>query len=167
EKTNTRILTKRRASFDIGARFMWADDNPAFANSQRISLTTLEPAVTIALLNRFEKADVVDFGFGAGWYWFSSTEFPAFSGAFLEPIRIEAHAPFVWRTHMWSAAIPRARFGVLVFPTGFERAAFAATDPLPARISRDWARTVALTWDLEPLLKHLQPKLTPPKSSTK
>src|SRR5687767_6423940 len=31
---------RRRAAIDLGARFVWADDNSRFANGDRISLTT-------------------------------------------------------------------------------------------------------------------------------
>jgi hypothetical protein len=147
--------TRRKLAFDVGARFVWAVDNDAFATGHRISLTTLEPAVSVPLLNRFVNWDLLDYGVGAGVYWFSSTEFPSFNGAFLEPVRLDVHAPFNWRKHAWSSAIPRARFGLLVFPAGFERASFAPTDPSPARISRDWVKTVAIDFDLEPLLNYL------------
>ena len=43
----------RRLAVDIGARFLWADDNTRFANGQRVSLTTLEPAVSINLLSKY------------------------------------------------------------------------------------------------------------------
>ena len=158
EKGNITEQKKRRLSVDLGARFVWAKDNPEFADGGRISLTTLEPSVSVPLLGKFERADILDYGFGAGVYWFSSTEFPSFNGAFLEPIRLELHAPFKWRVHGWSAAIPRARFGLMVFPAGFERAAFDATSPLPLRISRDWVKNFALDFDLEPLMKYLQPR---------
>jgi hypothetical protein len=147
------MRTRRRAAFDIGARFVWAVDNPDFANGERISLTTLEPSVSVPLFTKYNKGDVLDLGFGAGVYWISSTEFQSFHGAFLEPVRLDVHAPYVWRKHTWSAAIPRARFGLLVFPSGFERAAFAPRVTTPARISRDWVKTVAIDFDLEPLLK--------------
>ena len=148
--------TKRQMAFDIGARFVWADDNPEFASGQRISLTTLEPAVSVPLFTRFNKGDVLDVGFGAGVYWVSSTGFPAFHGAFLEPIRLDFHAPFAVRKRPWAAAIPRARLGILVFPGGFERALFAPRAALPERISRDWVKTIAIDFDLEPLMAKLR-----------
>jgi hypothetical protein len=148
---------KHRLSVDIAARFLWADDNPRFANGERISLTTLEPIIWVALLNKFDKGDVLSYGFGVGTYWFSSTEFPSFNGAFIEPVRLELHAPFVWRKHTWSAAIPRFQLGLATFPGGFETSSFAASSDVQPRISRDWVWNGALAFDLSPLLKKLAP----------
>lgn len=148
---------KQRLSVDVVARFVWADDNPRFANGQRISLTTLQPMIWIALLNKFDNWDILSYGFGAGAYWFSSTEFSSFNGAFIEPVRLELHAPFNWRRHPWSAAIPRFQLGLASFPAGFEAASFAASSDVPPRISRDWVLNGALTFDLSPLLKKLAP----------
>ena len=118
----------RRIGVNVGARFLKADDNPRFANGQRISLTTLEPSISFNLLSRHPDRDFVDFGFGAGVYWFSSTEFPSFNGAFLEPVRIEFHPTTnMKQNHKWTAAIPVVRLGYLMFPAGFETASFAAS----------------------------------------
>ena len=151
------IKYKQRLSIDVAARFVWAEDNPRFANGQRISLTTLEPVIWVALLNKFDNWDILSYGFGAGAYWFSSKEFPSFNGAFIEPIRFELHAPFNWRKHLWSAAIPRFQYGVAVFPAGFETAAFAASPGVAPRISRDWVRNGSFAFDLSPLLQKLAP----------
>jgi len=148
---------KHRLSVDIAARFLWADDNPRFANGQRISLTTLEPVIWVALLNKFDKGDILSYGVGVGTYWFSSTEFPSFNGAFIEPVRLELHAPFVWRKHAWSAAIPRFQLGLATFPGGFETSAFAASPDVQPRISRDWVWNGAIAFDLSPVLKKLAP----------
>ena len=144
----------RRMAIDLGARFLKADDNPSFANGRRISLTTLEPSVSFNLLNKYPNRDFVDFGFGAGAYWFSSTEFPSFNGAFLEPIRIEFHATTDMKQKSnWAAAIPVVRVGYVLFPAGFETASFAAAPTVPPRISRDWVFNVGVFFDLEGLFK--------------
>lgn len=142
----------RRLGVNLGARFLKADDNSRFANGERISLTTLEPAISFNLLSRHPDKDFVDYGFGAGVYWFSSTEFQSFNGAFLEPVRIEFHPTTnMKQNHKWAAAIPVVRLGYLLFPGGFETAAFAAAPGVPPRISRDWAFNVGVFFDLEGL----------------
>lgn len=144
----------RRLAVNVGARFLWADDNPRFANGQRISLTTLEPSVSFNLLSKYPNGDFVDYGFGAGVYWFSSEEFPSFNGAFLEPVRIEFHPTTnMKQNHKWAAAIPVVRLGVLMFPGGFETASFAAAPGVPTRISRDWAFNAGVFFDLEGLFQ--------------
>jgi hypothetical protein len=144
----------RRIAIDLGARFLWADDNQQFANGQRINLTTLEPAVSFNVLSKYPTRDFVDVGFGAGAYWFSSTEFSGFNGAFLEPIRIEIHPPTVFKQeHKWAAVLPKVRFGYLLFPAGFDTAAFAAAPGVPPRIARDWVGNVAVFFDLEGLFQ--------------
>jgi hypothetical protein len=142
----------RRLAVNVGARFLWADDNPRFANGQRISLTTLEPSVSFNLFSKYPDGDFIDYGFGAGAYWFSSTEFPSFNGAFLEPVRLEFHTTTnMKQNHKWAAAIPVLRVGVLMFPAGFETASFAAAAGAPTRISRDWAFNAGVFFDLEGL----------------
>jgi len=144
----------RRLAVDLGARFLRADDNPRFANRERISLTTLEPSISFNVLSKYPDRDFVDVGFGAGVYWFSSTEFPSFNGAFLEPVRIEFHPTTnMKQNHRWVAAIPVVRVGYLLFPGGFETASFAAAPGVPPRISRDWAFNAAVFFDLEGLFR--------------
>jgi len=161
DKDDKLIKQKNRLAIDVMARFVKADNDPNYANGQRINLTTLAPSVSVALLNKFDNWDILDYGFGAGVYWFSSTEFPAFHGAFIEPVRFEVHAPFNARKHAWSSLIPRARIGYLVFPAGFETAAFAPsptpTKPIPTRITRDWVPTYGFDWDLSAVLAKLAP----------
>lgn len=145
----------RRLAVDLGARFLWADNNPQFANGERISLTTLEPSVSINLLSRYPGKDFIDYGFGAGTYWFSSTQFPAFHGTFIEPIRLEFHTTTKFKQDhdKWTALIPVVRVGYLVFPAGFETASFAAAAGVPPRISRDWVFNGGVFFDLEGLFK--------------
>ena len=143
----------RRLAIDVGARVMWADDNPQFANGQRISLTTLEPSITINLLSRWPNKDFVDYAFGAGAFWFSSTEFPSFSGAFLEPVRFEFHTTTKMKENKWVALVPSVRVGYLMFPSGFETARFAAAPGVAPRISRDWVFNAGVFFDLEGLFR--------------
>ena len=142
----------RRLAVDLGARFLKADDNARFAKGERISLTTLEPSVTFNILSKHPRADFIDYAFGAGVYWFSSTEFPSFNGAFLEPVRFEFHPTTYVKQHVkWAPAIPSVRVGYLLFPAGFETASFGAAPGVPPRIGRDWVFNVGVFFDLEGL----------------
>jgi len=144
----------RRLSIDLGARFLTAKDNPEFANGQPIQLTTLSPAISMNLLSKWPKWDFIDYGFSGGVYWFSSTEFPSFSGAILEPVRFEFHPTTAMKNKTkWSAAVPVVRVGWLIFPGGFERSQFAPSNPLPARIARDKPFNLSIAFDLEALLR--------------
>jgi hypothetical protein len=142
----------RRLSIDLGARFLSAKD-PEFANGQPIQLTTLSPAISMNLLSKWPKWDFIDYGFSGGVYWFSSTEFPSFNGAILEPARFEFHPTTEMKRSKWSAAVPVVRVGWLVFPGGFERSQFAPVNPLPARIGRDKPFNLSISFDLEALLR--------------
>ena len=142
----------RRLSVDVGARFLSAKD-PEFANGQSIQLTTLSPSISMNLLSRWTKWDFIDYGFSGGAYWFSSTEFPSFSGAILEPVRFEFHPTTEMKRSKWSAAVPVVRISWIVFPGGFERSQFAPLNPLPARIPRDKPFNLSIAFDLEALLR--------------
>jgi hypothetical protein len=143
---------KRRAAVDLGGRFLSTKrgDN-RFANGEPIRLTTFEPSVSFRVIPN-DKWDFVDYSFGAGVYWFASTEFPAFNGTFLDPVRVEFHATSELRQRKIAMFIPRVRVGMLVFPRGFETAAFAAAPGVPTRISRDKVWNLGFFFDLEPLL---------------
>jgi hypothetical protein len=154
---NATLKYKQRMAVDLGMRFLASDNDPRFAKGERISLTMFHPSISTSLLNRFDNWDILSLGFGGGVYWFSSREFDSFNGAFLEPVRLEFHAPFNWRKETWSAAIPRVRVGYLVFPAGFNTALFAATADVPPRITRDWVYNLAVDFDLSPLLRKLSP----------
>jgi hypothetical protein len=143
----------RRLAVDVGARFLSAKDNPEFANGQPIQLTTLSPSISMNLLSKWPKWDFIDYAFSGGAYWFSSTEFPSFSGAILEPVRFEFHPTTEMKKSKWSAVVPVVRVGWVVFPGGFERSQFAPLNPLPARIARDKPFNVSVAFDLEALLR--------------
>jgi hypothetical protein len=147
-----RVHYARRLSVDLGARFLSARDD-RFANGERIHFTTLEPSVSFNLLNRWPTMDFVDYGVGAGVFWFSSTEFPSFNGAFIEPIRFEFHPTTAMKQKTWTAAIPSLRVAWLNFPAGFETAAWAAGPGIPPRLRSDWVFNLGIFFDLEPLLR--------------
>src|SRR5690349_1044548 len=134
---------KPRAAFDLGARFVWSDDNPHFAQGKRISLTTLEPSVAIPLTSNFDRWDILDYGFGVGVYWFSSEGFPSFNGAFLEPLRLDVRLPV--KNRLKSLVF---RYGLLVFPGGFEADRFNPDAGFGERISRDWVHSFGVHVDV-------------------
>jgi hypothetical protein len=143
----------RRASIDLGIRFVSADDDPRFANGEPIKLTTLAPSMSWNLIPS-KRWDFVDYGVGAGVYWFTSTEFPVMRGAFIEPIRIDFHATTAFKERTkWSAVVPRVRVALLGFPAGFEPTAWAPAPGVARRYSRDWVKNIAIFADLEPLLR--------------
>jgi hypothetical protein len=141
---------RRRASLDLGMRFVWKGDDPKFADGERISLTTFEPAFSWNPIppGRYDWFDV---GFGAGIYWISSKGFPSVSGAFLEPARLDFHAPSSCESRWCGLLVVRA--SMLVFPGGFEPGAFAARADVDERISRDWVPALSLFVDLERLMR--------------
>jgi hypothetical protein len=138
---------KPRAAFDLGARFVWSDHNPHLAQGQRISLTILEPAVSIPLTSQYDRWDILDYGFGAGVYWFSSEGFPSFNGAFLEPLRLDVRLP-VKNPRVKSIIF---RYGLLVFPGGFEADRFNPDPGFGERISRDWVHSLGIFVDVAQL----------------
>lgn len=142
----------RRMSVDLGARFLQSED-PRFANGERIDFTTLEPSISINLFSRWPSRDFLDYGFGAGAYWFSSTEFQSFNGAFLEPVRFEFHTTTAMKQNAWASLVPSVRVGWLNFPAGFATASWAAAPGIAPRIGRDWVFNLGIFLDLEPLLR--------------
>lgn len=142
---------RRRASIDVGMRFLWAKDDQRFAGGERISLTMLQPAFSWNVIDS-RQWDFLDYGLGAGFYWISSEAFPSFSGGFLEPIRLDFHAPTNAPT--W-AKIPIFRAGLLVFPGGFDTNAFAPRADVAHRIGRDWVKSFGIYADVEQILNLL------------
>lgn len=142
----------RRMSVDLGARFMHASDD-RFANGERIDFTTLEPSVSFNVFSRWPTRDFLDYGFGGGVYWFSSTEFQSFNGAFIEPLRFDIHPTTAMKQKTWAAAIPMVRLAWLNFPAGFETASWGAGPGIAPRLRSDWVFNLGIFFDLEPLLR--------------
>jgi hypothetical protein len=154
QKGDVKTYWVRRVALDVGARFLHAKD-PDFATGHRIDFSTLEPSVSINLFSKWPSYDYVDYGFGAGAYWFSSTEFSSFVGAFIEPIRFEFHPSTKLKVKLdrWASVIPNLRVGLLYFPAGFETAAWNAGPGIQPRIGRERVLNLAVFFDLEPLLR--------------
>jgi hypothetical protein len=147
---------KQRLMFDLGARFMRSnhyegDTTPDFANGETIHFTTLEPAVMVPLIGG-QRWLRLDYGFGAGVYWFSSKGFPSFNGAFLEPIRFDLRIPLS-KTGFPAAVI---RAGLLHFPAGFDEQAWAGS---ASRIAAEWVPIYSVFVDLTPPTLDLAKKL--------
>jgi hypothetical protein len=151
-RSNGETYYVRRLTVDVGARFLHANDSD-FAGGERIDFTTLEPAISINLFSKWPRWDFVDYGFGAGAYWFSSTQFPSFNGAFIEPARFEFHPTTKMKRNRLSSLIPSLRVGLLYFPAGFETAAWLARPGIAPRIGRERVLNLAVFLDLEPLLR--------------
>jgi hypothetical protein len=154
---------RRRASIDLGLRLLRYTDNStsnAFAGGNSISLSTLVPSFEWRVFNN-PRLDVVDAGVGAGVYWFSSLGsspggFDSFSGVIVEPVRLDFHAPTVWTRDKWWTAIPNLRFGLVVFPGGFDTNAFGAnlTGDKAHRIDSEWLKNFGIFFDLDPIIRH-------------
>jgi hypothetical protein len=148
---------KQRLAVDLGVRFLRSteyenDATPEFANGRKIHFTTLEPAVMFPLA---AKGDLrLEYGFGAGVYWFSSEGFQSFNGVFLEPVRFDVHIP---TGLTWVRALI-LRVGVLHFPSGFDANAWAGS-PGQARIAAEWVPTYSVFADLRPVAKKVSEKL--------
>jgi hypothetical protein len=141
---------RRKGAIDFGFRFLRSAPSDRFAPNERIAFTTMEPAISWNIISN-PNADFIDYGFGAGFYWISSQAFPSVTGGFLEPVRLDIHAPTNWP---WWSRVPILRLGLLNFPGGFEPDAFAPSGA-EERISRDWSKAIGIYGDLEPILKWL------------
>ena len=148
---NRDVIQWRRASIELGMRFLWTHDE-RFANGRRISLTTIEPSFSWSLIDN-PSGNVIDYRIGAGFYWVSSREFPSVTGTFLEPVRLDIHAPR--KSPKW-ARIPLFRIGLLVFPRGFEPDVFLPRPDVKRRVSRDWVRYWGIYTDMDAVIKCLK-----------
>ena len=127
--------------------------DPRFANGERINFTTLEPSISINLFSKWPSRDFLDYGFGAGVYWFSSTEFPSFNGAFLEPLRFEFHPTTAMKQKSWASLVPSVRVSWLNFPGRLRDGRVGRGARHCARIGSDWVFNLGIFFDLEPLLR--------------
>ena len=152
----------RRASIDLGFRLLrYTDDSAsnAFAGGNSISLSTFVPSFEWRVFTN-PRIDVVDAGVGAGVYFFTSLGsspggFNSFSGLIVEPVRLDFHAPTVLTRDHWWAAIPNLRFGLIVFPGGFDTHAFGPllTGDKSRRIDAEWLKDFGIFFDLEPIVR--------------
>jgi hypothetical protein len=148
----------RRASIDLGVGVWRAKPEAQYANDKEITLTTLLPSFSWRVFPN-PKYDFLDAAIGAGVYWFSSPGFSSFSGVILEPGRLDFHAPSSWSGEPFCspkrwAALPTFRVGLLIFPGGFEKDAFAATGEKAVRLPAELTRSYSLFLNLEPLVRH-------------
>jgi hypothetical protein len=141
---------RRRAAIDVSMRFLWTTDDRFVPDGEKIYLSTVEPAFSWSLFDD-PNHDFVDYGIGAGFYWIASERFPTVSGGFLEPVRLDWHAP---------SRAPRAlrmfivRTGLLIFPGGFAPEAFPLLSGVPnTRISRDPVKYIGFYLDTDYLFK--------------
>jgi hypothetical protein len=141
---------RRRAAIDVSMRFLWTTDDRFVPDGEKIYLSTVEPAFSWSLFDD-PNHDFVDYGIGAGFYWIASERFPTVSGGFLEPVRLDWHAP---------SRAPRAlrmfivRTGLLIFPGGFAPDAFPLLSGAPnTRISRDPVKYIGFYLDTDYLFK--------------
>jgi hypothetical protein len=153
---------RRRASIDLGLRVLRFTDDAAtnpFAGGNSITLSTFVPSLEWRVFTN-PRIDVIDAGVGAGVYWFSSLGsrpggFDSFSGVIVEPVRLDFHAPTVLTRKQWWTAIPNLRFGLIVFPGGFDTNAFGPnlTGDKTRRIDAEWLKNIGIFFDLEPIVR--------------
>lgn len=146
---------RRRAAIDLSMRFLWTGDDRFVPEGEKLYMTTVEPAFSWSVFDDANH-DFVDYGIGAGFYWIASKRFPTVSGGFLEPVRLDFHAP---------SNSPRAlrmfivRTGLLVFPGGFPPDAFPLLSGVPnTRISRDVVKYIGFYIDTDYLHKRKRSK---------
>jgi len=141
---------RRRAAIDLSMRFMWTKDERFVPDGEKIYLTTVEPAFSWSVFDD-PNHDFVDYGIGAGLYWIASKRFPTVSGGFLEPLRLDFHAPSnAPKALRWFVV----RTGLLVFPSGFAPEAFPLLSGAPnTRISRDVVKYIGFYIDTDALHK--------------
>jgi len=132
--------------------------NNGFAGGHEIKLVTVVPTFNIRPMRAIsEKLDYFDVAFGAGMYWFSDAEglgtFDAFSGVVVEPLRFDFHFPQVLAKKHALLAAPSIRYGLSIFPAGFDRGAFGLTNGQPTeRLSAEWLQSVSIYFDVAPIL---------------
>ena len=158
-KADPKKNERQRLAFDLGFRFMksnhYEGDTNAFANGETIHFTTLEPAVMFPLVGKQDGLRL-DYGFGAGVYWFSSKGFQSFHGAFLEPVRLDLRIP-VSEQHWLRAVVARA--GWLHFPAGFDPQAWGGSAGTSSRIGAEWVRTYSVFAEITPVAEDVAKRL--------
>jgi hypothetical protein len=152
----TREGEKQKLAFDLGVRFLWSskyegDIDPDFGAGNTIYFTTIEPALTFPLV--LNKRWRLEYGFGAGVYWFGSEGFDSFRGFFVEPGRFNLHVPLPSGYGLIGSV------GFLIFPAGFEPTAFAGNSSHNTRIATEVVPIYSVSLDLTPAAKALTQKL--------
>ena len=147
---------KRRAfAIEMGFTTLQADSNPSYANDHTIRLNTLTSGISYRLPFKADR-DVVDVGFNAGMYRFSSRGFETFSGFTLEPF-VDVHAPtelVAEKGLRQLAGLVTLRLGVVFFPAGFDGTQFASAPSKPSRISgSEGSLSATVFFDLAPLFR--------------
>lgn len=143
---------RRRGSVAIGFGMLDASAEPRFAGNEDVKLTTISPA----FLWQVHDDVPLELGFGAGFYWFTSRGFVAFDRFTFQPVRLDFR-PLDWgdrnKAVGWLRAAVMVKFGVNVFPRGFEARDFLDTDP--EREPREIKKFIAISLDAEPILRRL------------
>jgi hypothetical protein len=146
---------RRKFGVEMGFTSLQANSNPAYANNHSIRLNTFTGGVSYRLPFKADR-DLLDVGFNAGMYRFSSEGFETFSGLTIEPF-IDIHGP----TELVAdkglrrlAGLVTVRLGVVFFPAGFESSQFAGAPSKPARISgSEGSASATIFFDLAPLFR--------------
>lgn len=143
---------RRKGSIQLGFGLLSAPAEPRFANNEEVKLTVIQPSISWQVV----EGVPVELGFGAGMRWFSSKGFESFHRMTLEPLRVDFR-PLDWgasdRYVPWLRAAIVLRFGVVVFPQGFEALAFQ--DTAGVREPRETKKYLGVALDAEPLLRRL------------
>jgi hypothetical protein len=145
----------RLASIDLGLRYATERDD-RFAGNERIHFVSLQPGFSLAFM-RNPARDVLEYGAGAGVYWFKSKGFERnFHGGFIEPARFDIRFPTDKRTEyrFWSKYWYRRamlRVGGMLFVNGFEPDAFAPRpDVRKSSAMAEYVPYLAFYFDFEP-----------------
>jgi hypothetical protein len=145
---------RRIASVNVQFGLFWdtSNDNrldyedPTF--DERVRLTTLEPSFWV------RPTRAVEIGAGVGSAWFSGPAFESFQRLYLRPFQVEIKPiSLVSRDKPYGSRdeFLAVRFGVIVFPEGFDSADFGARPGF--KTDRDILKTFALVVDLDPLFR--------------
>jgi hypothetical protein len=142
-----------------------ANADPQYADAKEITLTTIVPTFSWRVFSD-PNYDFLDAAVGAGAYWFTSAGFKSFSGVILEPGRVDFHAPSSWSGKPFTnpkrwAALPTFRVGVVIFPSGFDKDAFAGIGEKAVRLPAEFTGAYSLFVNLQPFVRHWIKGLTP------
>jgi hypothetical protein len=144
----------RSVAVELGYTTLQTNSNPDFAQDHTIRLNTITAGLSYRLPLPPDR-DIVDIGFNAGLYNFSSRGFDAFSGLILEPF-VDLHGPSDLINEPGLKKIGgllTARFGLVFFPGGFDGSQFASAPSRPETIrGSEPTPSVTIFFNLAPLL---------------